>query len=62
MIAGSSLVDFFFAFSATSIRHHVVDSNYWLGFTFPGVDDLFGTNPNPKDVVFARRRQLLEDK
>jgi Fatty acid hydroxylase superfamily len=26
-------------------RHHLVDHRYWLGFSLPAVDDLFGTNP-----------------
>jgi hypothetical protein len=24
----------------------MVDSNYWLGFSVPAVDDVFGTNPS----------------
>ena len=34
------------------IRHHRVDSNYWLAFSVRQVDNLFGTNP---DVTVARR-------
>lgn len=32
------------------IRHHLVDSNSWLGFSLPAVDDLFGTNPTVQQV------------
>ena len=28
------------------IRHHVVDHDYWFGFSLPWVDDLFHTNPS----------------
>ena len=27
------------------IRHHLVNEKYWLGFSIPEIDDLFGTNP-----------------
>lgn len=27
------------------IKHHMVDSQYWFGFSIPAIDDLFGTNP-----------------
>jgi hypothetical protein len=32
------------------IKHHLVDDRYWLSFTAPLVDDLFGTNPQVADV------------
>lgn len=32
------------------IRHHLVDDRYWLSFTLPWVDNLFGTNPCVNDV------------
>ena len=41
-------------------KHHLVDNMYWLGFTVPFVDDLFGTNPSvreaKKGMVGGRRR------
>jgi Fatty acid hydroxylase superfamily len=27
-------------------RHHLVNSNHWFAFSYPGVDDWFGTNPS----------------
>jgi hypothetical protein len=27
-------------------RHHLVNHNHWLAFSYPGVDDWFGTNPS----------------
>ena len=36
------------------IRHHRVDSSYWLAFSVRQVDDLFGTNP---DVALVRRQK-----
>eukprot|EP00978_Attheya_sp_CCMP212_P021696 scaffold63748_cov51-Attheya_sp.AAC.1 len=27
------------------IRHHRINHDYWLGFTVPLIDDIFGTNP-----------------
>jgi hypothetical protein len=38
------------------IKHHLVDDRYWLSFTVPAVDDLFGTNPSVDDV---KREQAL---
>jgi hypothetical protein len=38
-------------------RHHLVDDRYWLGFSVPAIDDLFGTNPNVQEV----RRQLRKE-
>ena len=35
-------------------RHHLIDNRYWLGFSLPAVDTLFGTNPS---VAEARRTQ-----
>lgn len=32
------------------IKHHLVDDRYWLSFTLPMVDDLFGTNPSVHEV------------
>jgi hypothetical protein len=29
-------------------RHHLVNHNHWLAFSYPGVDDWFGTNPSVK--------------
>jgi len=38
------------------IRHHLVDSKSWLGFSLPAVDDLFGTNPTVKQVRRNQKR------
>ncbi len=32
------------------IRHHLLSDDYWLGFSLPLVDDLFGTNPSVQSV------------
>lgn len=32
------------------LLHHFRSEKYWLGFTAPVVDDLFGTNPDPVTV------------
>ena len=39
------------------IRHHLVDSNYWLGFSVPAIDSLFGTNPNVQEIKRQLKRQ-----
>ena len=36
------------------IRHHQINDKYWLAFSVPAMDDLFGTNP---DVKEARREK-----
>ncbi len=38
------------------VRHHLVDDRYWLGFSVPAVDDLFGTNPNVQEVQREQRK------
>jgi hypothetical protein len=35
-------------------RHHNIDHHYWLGFSVPAVDTLWGTNPT---VAYVRRQQ-----
>ena len=37
------------------MRHHKINEKYWLAFSVPGIDDLFGTNPNVKE---ARREKI----
>jgi hypothetical protein len=32
------------------IRHHCVDENYWLAFSLPAIDDIFGTNLPIREV------------
>lgn len=39
------------------VRHHLVDDRYWLSFTLPMVDDLFGTNPSLAQV---KREQAMD--
>jgi hypothetical protein len=31
-------------------NHHHLNENYWLGFTWPGIDSLLGTEPDPRSV------------
>ena len=35
------------------MRHHLVNEKYWLGFSIPQIDDIFGTNPS---LEKARKR------
>ena len=37
--------------------HHTVSDENWLAFTIPAVDSLFGTNPEPFDVIRAKKAQ-----
>jgi len=39
------------------IRHHRVDSDYWLAFSVRQVDDLFGTNPDVRELQQQQRKQ-----
>jgi hypothetical protein len=32
------------------MRHHQINESYWLAFSIPALDDLFGTNPDVKDA------------
>lgn len=42
-------------------RHHRVDSNHWLAFSYPGVDNWFGTNPT-MEAIREQRRTLAASK
>jgi len=35
--------------------HHTLNDACWLAFTIPAIDRLFGTSPDPRDVLAARR-------
>lgn len=37
------------------MRHHKINEKYWLAFSVPAIDDLFGTNP---EVKKARREMM----
>jgi hypothetical protein len=54
---GGVVASYMHAMKNHHIRHHRVDSSYWLAFTVPAVDTLFGTNPEVQDV---RKWQKLE--
>ena len=41
-------------------RHHLIDHNYWLGFSLPAVDDLFGTNPSVAEVRRRKKKGTRE--
>jgi Fatty acid hydroxylase superfamily len=38
-------------------RHHQCNHDYWFAFSMTQIDDLFGTNPNPSQVL--RRSKIL---
>lgn len=40
------------------IRHHLVNHDYWFGFSLPLIDDLFQTNPSVAD---ARRKRMIQE-
>jgi hypothetical protein len=48
-------------FAVCSIRHHMVDSKYWLGFSVPAVDDFFGTNPTLHQWKKNQQQQQQRD-
>ena len=37
------------------IRHHRVDDRHWFAFSIPGMDDIFGTNPEIKQSKFGKK-------
>ena len=37
------------------IRHHLVDDRHWFAFSIPGMDDIFGTNPEIKQLKFGKK-------
>jgi hypothetical protein len=41
------------------IRHHRIDSRYWYAFSVTEMDDIFGTNPNVRDV---KRKVMKEER
>ncbi|KAL3802474.1 hypothetical protein ACHAW5_009733 [Stephanodiscus triporus] len=56
--SSSSMSSFALAFASKAflrmrnnhIRHHRLDERYWYAFSVPAMDDLFGTNPDVKDL------------
>lgn len=46
----SALARLFCQMRDNHIRHHRVDSSYWYAFSVPCMDDLFGTNPDIKEL------------
>jgi hypothetical protein len=42
-------------------RHHLVDNRYWLGFSVPAIDSLFGTNPNVQEVRRQHKKSSHDD-
>jgi hypothetical protein len=42
------------------MQHHLLDNRYWLSFSIPAVDRLFGTGPSVQEVM--RRRERGDDK
>lgn len=43
-------------------QHHLLDNRYWLSFSVPSVDSLFGTRPQVQDVVLQQRQLQQEQK
>lgn len=43
------------------IRHHRIDSRYWYSFSVTEMDDLFGTNPNVRDVKRDMKRKVMKE-
>ena len=43
-------------------RHHLIDPNYWLGFSLPAVDDLFRTNPSVAEVRRWKKQKQSNNK
>ena len=41
------------------MQHHLIDSRYWYSFSVTEMDDLFGTNPNVRDV---KRKVMKEER
>jgi hypothetical protein len=39
------------------MRHHLVSSDYWYGFSLPQMDDWFGTNPSVQQVRQEQQQQ-----
>ena len=44
------------------VRHHLVSDQNWYAFSVPAMDDLFGTNPNVRDVRGDPKKRLVERK
>lgn len=54
--------EFFSRIRRNHLNHHFLNENYWLGFTWPGVDAWLGTEPDPKTVPrSATARDLHAD-
>ena len=40
------------------IRHHLINDGYWYAFSVVEMDDLFGSNPNVRDVKRGVRNRV----
>eukprot|EP00965_Chrysotila_dentata_P158378 5231390-Pleurochrysis_carterae.AAC.8 len=40
---------------AHHMKHHLINDEYWLAFTVPGIDTLLGTSPSTKSPLRSRR-------
>ena len=47
---------FWSMFKTHHMRHHVVSSDYWLGFSLPFIDTIMGTNPDVRDIREEQRK------
>mmetsp|Transcript_27975 Transcript_27975/g.41317 ORF Transcript_27975/g.41317 Transcript_27975/m.41317 type:complete len:282 (-) Transcript_27975:458-1303(-) len=41
------------------MKHHLVDSQYWLAFSLPMIDDIFRTNPDVRDVKKMKLKRKM---
>ena len=58
----SSLSRLFSKMRDNHVRHHLVSDQNWYAFSVPAMDDLFGTNPNVRDVRGDPKKRLVERK
>ena len=48
---------FFLRVRNNHMRHHLLDDDYWFAFSVAQMDDLFGTNPDVKEIKKARKKK-----
>lgn len=51
-----SIANSFLQMRDNHMRHHLVDDGYWFAFSLPLMDDVFGSNPDVREVKNERKK------
>mmetsp|Transcript_8880 Transcript_8880/g.18942 ORF Transcript_8880/g.18942 Transcript_8880/m.18942 type:complete len:369 (-) Transcript_8880:229-1335(-) len=55
-----SIANLFLQMRDNHMRHHLVDDEFWFAFSLPVMDDVFGSNPDVREVKKERKKERSE--